>query len=530
MNNKPILVLTLTVLFSVLTTACAPVKQTARKLDPTRELYETFDGKFIAQVEQGKWTPALQQPPHIDSKPPANNHTTPAKKQVQFYIPDGVTMARMDFHGVIDLPSIQKHLNKILIKLLTHSPKTEVNARVIITVGKGYGSASSSPDGYIMIPLELIKSTQSEDEIAWLLGHEVAHIILGHHDSDWVEKYQGKLAAAAESTLTIASTLSKSASKYKANTNLGMAGKAAELYTTTKDSYKVSTEGLLPAWQRNQEDEADLLALDLVAAAGYNIDAGQTVLENMQIWEKSKIATNESSGQDSSQVTDQPHPNHSATEIASKVTNAVGNQIKKIRKSLAREHNSTELRMENLSEYREREYEEHPENELLVKPWEMLLNKPTNKSTLALYQHIWNANTSLHNNDFVKAEQHIIKGVSGVTKYHSMARLVFYDLRKNQGRDKLAMKNLQLALKDKKTSFLIYASIIGNSIDNRKFEDATKYLNQAWEEFKHPPNLYPLKISLAKKRGDQKLALLLVDECRHKAYKISGQCQQAIAE
>ena len=74
MNNKPTLVLILTVLFLVLTTACAPVKQTARKLDPTRELYETFDGKFIAQLEQGKWTPALQQSPDIDSKSPANNH------------------------------------------------------------------------------------------------------------------------------------------------------------------------------------------------------------------------------------------------------------------------------------------------------------------------------------------------------------------------------------------------------------------------------------------------------------------------
>jgi predicted Zn-dependent protease len=43
---------------------------------------------------------------------------------------------------------------------------------------------------------------------------------------------------------------------------------------------------LAPAWQRSQEEEADLLGVDLMVAAGYNVSATMILLERLGDQEK----------------------------------------------------------------------------------------------------------------------------------------------------------------------------------------------------------------------------------------------------
>ena len=51
-------------------------------------------------------------------------------------------------------------------------------------------SALCTPDGTIIITIGLLEQLDNEDELAFVLGHEVSHAIYRHHEKDWYKKSQ----------------------------------------------------------------------------------------------------------------------------------------------------------------------------------------------------------------------------------------------------------------------------------------------------------------------------------------------------
>jgi predicted Zn-dependent protease len=157
-----------------LLSGCAEI----RKLNPTRDVYQNIEGTFIDQVEKKVWSS------NIDN------------------FPNGVNIIRTNFQGVVRQKTMVSYLESICRRLLEHSPVSKVPFQITLTASQGYGEALATPDGFIAVPLGFLKSVESEDEIAWLLAHELAHIILRHHDIEWVEQYHEKTVTAAEQTLS----------------------------------------------------------------------------------------------------------------------------------------------------------------------------------------------------------------------------------------------------------------------------------------------------------------------------------------
>ena len=62
-----------------------------------------------------------------------------------------------------------------------HDPRLPVQVHILAS---GFYAPMALPDGSVMVPLGLIAQAESDDELAYILGHELAHVRLGHFADD----------------------------------------------------------------------------------------------------------------------------------------------------------------------------------------------------------------------------------------------------------------------------------------------------------------------------------------------------------
>ncbi|MFN8642509.1 MAG: M48 family metalloprotease [Candidatus Binatia bacterium] len=156
--------------------------------------------------------------------------------------------ARAEGPGIVPTMPLDAYLNGILATLLAQSPVSGVPARVYVRAS-GDWAAKSTADANIYVALGTLLRLDNEDEIAALLGHEAAHVILGHANADVVQGAQQRalqlsaLAAAAQGAVA------------------GKGGKpAANVHGQDQSrALLLNTMLLSPAWSREQERDADRL-------------------------------------------------------------------------------------------------------------------------------------------------------------------------------------------------------------------------------------------------------------------------------
>ena len=117
-------------------------------------------------------------------------------------------------------------------------------------------NAFSLPGGYAFVNEGLIKQAHGDDELASVLGHEIAHIAARHA----VKRYETNLGAQLLQVATIAAARGGAAAA-----GTGVAFQAARL-----------------AYARQDELEADRLSVRYLKAAGYDPKAAISFLERLQ--------------------------------------------------------------------------------------------------------------------------------------------------------------------------------------------------------------------------------------------------------
>ncbi len=110
-------------------------------------------------------------------------------------------------------------------------------------------NAFALPGGKIGVYTGLLKVAENQDQLATVLGHEVAHVIAHHGNARVSTTY------ATEAGLQVVQVLAGGASPAKQQL-LGLLGVGAQV-------------GVLLPYGRSQESEADILGLDYMAKAGF---------------------------------------------------------------------------------------------------------------------------------------------------------------------------------------------------------------------------------------------------------------------
>ena len=122
-------------------------------------------------------------------------------------------------------------------------------------------NAFALPGGRIGVHTGLLEVATTQDQLASVLGHEVAHVLAGHANE------RVSQATLAETGLAVAQVAAGHPSPAQQQL-FGLLGVGAQL-------------GILLPYSRSHETEADLIGLDLMADAGFDPRQSVTLWENM---------------------------------------------------------------------------------------------------------------------------------------------------------------------------------------------------------------------------------------------------------
>jgi Zn-dependent protease with chaperone function len=207
-------------------------------------------GSALAQVNVGP-------PSTVRSLVPANELEAAASKQYAELLQEARAKKALAPEGHAEL----RRLRAIASRLIADAPRWNERARQwrweVNLIGSEQVNAFCMPGGKIAVFTGLLQKLQlTDDEVAMVLGHEMAHA-LREHARERIAKSQGTGAL-----------LSLGAALF----GLGQLGDVAA---------NVGTQLLTLKFSRDDEIEADLVGLELGARAGFNPQASVSLWDKM---------------------------------------------------------------------------------------------------------------------------------------------------------------------------------------------------------------------------------------------------------
>ncbi len=159
--------------------------------------------------------------------------------------------------GLADLASAREYVKRVGARVAAHSPRQDVTYTFDV-VDTPEPNAFALPGGPVYVSRGLLALTNSEDELAAVLGHEVGHIAARHV----VQRVS--VTAPMAVIVGIPSAIVGSVSR-----SLG-------------DAVAAPGAAALASHSRGQENEADRIGINLAAAAGYDPAALGRILATME--------------------------------------------------------------------------------------------------------------------------------------------------------------------------------------------------------------------------------------------------------
>ncbi|GHV24542.1 peptidase M48 [Spirochaetia bacterium] len=160
-------------------------------------------------------------------------------------------------------PELTRYLNQITAAIVVNSPKPEIyNGYHTAILDNNEINAFATSGGHIFITQGLLDCTSSEDTLAAVIAHEIAHIQLQH--SIKAIKSTRVVSAITETTTSVA----------------GLA--LSELTEVLDDAAKEIVTAMHEGYSQEQEFDADKLALELLANAGYEPSSLVTMLRSLK--------------------------------------------------------------------------------------------------------------------------------------------------------------------------------------------------------------------------------------------------------
>lgn len=164
---------------------------------------------------------------------------------------------------ILDDPKTQRFANEVGARIVAAVPEAQRRFpfRIKVIDNPGTVNAFALPGGYLYLYSGLIAAADNEAEVASVLGHEVAHVTLGHASQQ---------LATQVGTETLASlALGKDP------------GLIAQL------AAGIAAQGYLAAYSRMDEQAADSTGLSYLAKAGYEASAMAAFFRKLQAMESS---------------------------------------------------------------------------------------------------------------------------------------------------------------------------------------------------------------------------------------------------
>ena len=154
-----------------------------------------------------------------------------------------------------------------IVQAIPANYKTSIADWQVVLFDSDEVNAFALPGGRIGVYTGLFKAAKNQDQLAAVLGHEVAHVLARHSNERLSQSQLANVGMAAAD-----SALADSEMRQPAMAALGLGTEV----------------GILLPYGRVQESEADILGLQLMASAGFNPEQAVDLWHNMAAITKGK--------------------------------------------------------------------------------------------------------------------------------------------------------------------------------------------------------------------------------------------------
>ena len=193
--------------------------------------------------------------------------------------------ARMDLMAI---PALELELRPVLEafgKAWPYAP-LERTPRILFRADEAY-QAQALPDNTIIVSMGLLEAAQSDSEVLFVLAHEYAHLLLGHFT-------KAETIAGAKGATQAVSIAWQAGSAFNAMKKSGGSGnilasaqngmeKGARKAAPIAEALRFAIDDIFaPSWNRDQENQADALAVDLLVRSNVTIDSYANVFARLQ--------------------------------------------------------------------------------------------------------------------------------------------------------------------------------------------------------------------------------------------------------
>jgi predicted Zn-dependent protease len=458
------------------------------------------------------WTPTLPSVPFLNQK--GTKATVISELKSGTYEPSSLAIGeekdlarrRGEGLGFVRIAAVEQYLTELRTALIAASGVTGVPGRIRVLANPAF-AAYSTPDGNVYVSMGWLQYVESRDEVAAILAHELAHVLLRHHSSDLVATTQRKGQALHELALSAKTTLSASKTPDKSDTRaLGMEQLAAD----------VTDKLVLPAWSRRQEREADLLGIDLLVRARCSPSAMITMLEKLQSWEN-QHKESEQSFEERLQQTAQRSPGEALRLAYQRVVDTV-----------SASHPKTEERLEDAAGYLDRHYGD-VKSDADSAAWKRLVGRADVAEVVRNYGRAFAARKALDKGNAQDAYRLAQQAAIGRTAGDAYPNWVLARAASLLGRQRDAIQALQRAVASPEPVPQIYEEMIFTHERGGDITAALAWTDKASTTFGEAPRWTPTKIRLLRKAGRTAEASALAVKCSVDTPEWRHQCQEANA-
>lgn len=185
----------------------------------------------------------------------------------EYYIGRAVAANILAKYKVYDSPNAQKYLNNICHAITSMSERPELyKDYYVVILDTDEINAFATPGGHILVTRGLLKCTDSEDAVAAVLAHEIAHILLQH-------------SVKAIKTIRAANAIIRTSGSLAVAASGGNDGAKENVDGFSESVDDIVADMIEHGYSKSQELAADTKALELLANAGYNPKAMSSMLK-----------------------------------------------------------------------------------------------------------------------------------------------------------------------------------------------------------------------------------------------------------
>ncbi len=390
---------------------------------------------------------------HEDEKPEDHGETGETAADVHMWRYGDRTLA--------DLPELEAYVNSVAGRILAVAGLKGTPPHVYVAPDHDFG-AFTLPKGGIFVSLGTLLALDNEDELAALLGHEIAHVKLGHHKKDAFQQLAG--------------TLLKFGGLYLQSRGSDW---AARDYRKVSMASWAAEKALFPAWSRTQESTADAKGTDLMIAAGYNASAMVSLLKKVRLATESRQEV----------VAVQPA---SLDQLGMAL-------VTSLEKELSREHALAVERQKAIRQYLKEKHRKRPRPMLAKLSLKQALERPETARRVAALHEAHEAAMALA---LGKAAPGQALGslkkalVAGEDPY---VRMLMFNLQLSINDAGGAMESLNRAYASGKAPFTTYRVLAEEAVRHGDLKAADRYITEANKIFNFPKELLPVGIYVNKR-------------------------------